>query len=339
MHDVAEVVIKKLMAREPYKPSPDWNYAHSAGATCARELAYWRLHPDKALPHDDELMLIFAHGHWVAKEALSQLEKGGYEVTEQEALFEDKALRLRGRIDCKIRVDGHKRPVEVKGYHPNTWMRLNSITDFMESDHEYLRRVPGQLLSYMLMSGRAGDEIGLLYLVNKLTGKPKRIELALEGPTLEWGEKLLKKLETVNKAVDKKVLPDRIPYTPDICGSCPFRATCLTEMPPEAEIVVLDPEKQVELLALLKTYDENKPAHKLYEKADKTISEIVKQVAKADMIVLGDYQIKLSRYTQERPDTKKMPPEIKKLYIKEIPVTKKTIVNTTVKEKQEGEEE
>lgn len=337
MHDVAAVVIKKLTQREPYKPSQDWNYAHSAGATCARELAYWRLHPEKALPTDPDLALVFEHGHWVAKEALAQLDKAGYEVTEQEALFEDKALRLRGRIDCKIRVDGHKRPVEIKGYHPNSWERLNSIEDFLTNDHEYLRRVPAQLLSYMLMSGRQGDEVGILYLLNKLTGRPKRIELKLEGETLVWGEALLKKLELVNKAVEKKVLPDRIQYKPDICGSCPFRADCLTEHPPEAEIVVMDPEKQSELLALLKTYEENKAAHKVYEKADKAISEIVK-VVKADLIVLGDYNIRLSRYTQERVDSKKMPAEIKKLYIKDLPITKKTIVNTKVEEKQEEQE-
>lgn len=338
MHDVAEVVIKKMMTRDPYKPSPDWNYAHSAGGSCARELAYWRLHPEQALPHDPDLLLVFEHGHWVAKEALYQLDKAGYEVTEQEALFEDKALRLRGRIDCKIRVDGHKRPVEIKGYHPNTWTRLNAISDFLESDHEYLRRVPGQLLSYMLMSGRQGDEIGLLYLVNKLTGKPKRIELALEGPTLEWGEKMLKKLELVNKAVEKKVLPDRIPYTPDICGSCPFRGHCLSEMPPEARIAVLDPEKAAELLGLLKTYEETKAVAKQYKTADDAISEIVK-VMDTDLIVLGDYEIKLSRHSQERVDPKKMPPEIKKLYVKSSPVTRKTIKNTKVVEKQEEQDQ
>lgn len=338
MHDVAEVVIKKLTTREKYTPSPDWNYAHVAGSSCARELAYWRLHPDQAMAHDAELFLIFAHGHWVAKEALSQLDKAGYEVSEQEASFEDRQLRLRGRIDCKIRLDSHKRPVEIKGYHPATWNRLNTIQDFMDSDHEYLRRVPGQLLSYMLMGGRQGDETGIFYLVNKLTGKPKTILLHLEGATLVWGEAMLKRLETVNKAVEKKTLPERIPYEHNVCGSCPFRVPCLSEMPSNVkDPVVLDPEKQAELMALLKTWEETKGAAKKYKDADEDIGEIVKATS-ADQIVLGDYIIKLSRFDQERVDSKKMPPDIKKLYLKTISTVRKTITNSKVPEKQQPQE-
>lgn len=337
-HDVAEVVIKKLSQRESYNPSPEWNYAHSAGGTCARELAYWRLSPDKALPADPELALIFAHGAWVAKEALAQLDKAGYEVTETEAAFQDPKLRLRGRIDCKIRMDGLKRPVEIKGYHPNIWSRLNSIDDFLESDREYLRRVPGQLLSYMLMGGTKGDELGILYLLNKLTGKPKQIVLKLEGAVLEWGEAMLKKLELVNKHVEKGELPERIPYKSDVCGSCAFRMHCLSEMPPEADITVLSDEAAVELLALVKTFDENREAHKRYEKADKAIQEIVKPL-KTKVVVVGDWQIRLTHSTQERVDSKKMTPEERKKYLKEIPMVRKTIVNMKAPQVQEPQEE
>lgn len=287
MHDPAAVVIQKLTKREhEYRPSPDWNYAYRAGATCPRELAYWRLHPELALAEDPGLLIIFEHGKWVEKEAVAQLEGAGYEVTERDAAFEWKAMQLRGRMDCKVRMDDRKRPVEVKGYHPNVWERLNSIEDFLGSDREWLRRVPGQLLSYILCDGTS--EQAFLYLLNKASGKPKSIPLALEGRTLEWGEAMLKRLEIVNAAVARKELPPRIEFDEDVCGVCPFRGHCLKDVPAGKSPVVLSPEDATELHALLQEREALTASKKRYETVDKEISKMVKGY---ERVVLGDYLV------------------------------------------------
>ena len=65
MHDLAAVVIAKLKARDTYHQAKEWNYAHAAGASCTRELAYRRLYPELALPPDDDLAIIFRHGKWM----------------------------------------------------------------------------------------------------------------------------------------------------------------------------------------------------------------------------------------------------------------------------------
>jgi len=328
---VAEVVIGKLKKRDSYLPSKDWNYAHAVGGSCARELAYWRIEPESALPTDPGLALIFAHGKWLEKEGLFQLEQAGYEVSEQDAAFEWKAMQLRGRVDCKIRVDKAKRPVEIKGYEPRSWAKLNTITDFLESPREYLRRVPGQLLSYILMDGKS--DRAMLYLINKLTGEPKSIELRLEGETLEWGEALLKKLEVVNKAVASKSLPERIPYEETVCGRCPFRAKCLTDIPAIGEGPAnLDPEREAELLDLLKEWDEVRGPHKRYEKVDEAIKTLVKGIPK---IILDKFIVTGQEVEQTRVNAKRMPPKTKARWSDTTKYWKK---NITVVEEQPPEE-
>lgn len=285
-HDPAQVVIEKLTRKEPYRTSTDWNHAHRAGATCPRELAYWRLYPERALPEDPELSIIFRHGYWMEREAVGQLVDAGYEVSEQDAAFEWRDMRLRGRIDCKIRINGAKRPVEIKGYSPLMWDRLNRIEDFLESDKEYLRRVPGQLLSYILLDG--SSEWAMLYMINKVTGKPKTIRLALEGKTLEWGEAMLKRLQVVNAAVEKKELPERIEYDDSVCGVCPFRGDCLKDIPAGKDLTVLDPEKAQDLLELLEERAALMAAHKRFEVVDR---EIAKRVKGIERLVVGDWLI------------------------------------------------
>ena len=203
-----------------------------------------------------------------------------------DAALEWKEMRLRGRIDGKVRLEGKKRPFEVKSYAPWSWARLNTIDDFLKSDHEYLRRVPGQLLSYILADG--SDE-AFLYLTNKLTGKPKTIWLRLEGDTLEWGEAMLKRLEVVNKAVDKGELPERIPFDESTCGSCPFRGTCLKDMPAVQGPAMLSPERQAELLAMLQEWHTLKEAHKRYDDLDDEIKAMVKGIPS---LIVGDFLVK-----------------------------------------------
>jgi hypothetical protein len=286
MSDVAKVVIKKIIAdRDTYLHKREWNNAHLAGATCARELTYWRLKPEWALPNDPELELFFAHGKWVEKEANAQLEKAGYEVYERDRPYEWPKMRLSGRIDGKIRENGEKIPIEIKGYAPWVWSKLNTIDDFFKSDIEYLRRVPGQLLSYVLMGN---SQRGILYLVNKLSGKPKTIMLTANDSTLEWGEKMLKKLERVNRAVRREVPPERIPYDESVCGVCRFRHKCLTEIKPAKGLKVLKGAKAEELLELLDERDRLAKAHRDYEKADAEVSRIVEGRTK---LVVGDWLV------------------------------------------------
>ena len=296
---IDNVIIKKIQERPPILPAREWNSAHRAGATCARELAYWRLEPTKALPDDKELLLYFEHGHWVEREAIRNLENAGYEVKERDFPFEWPKMQLRGHMDGKIFLDGGKRPIEVKGYAPWVWARMNTIADFLNSDVEYLRRVPGQLLSYILLDGKS--KFGLLHLLNKMNGKPKTIRLSLEGETLVWGEAMLKQLERVNKAVKRGVPPERIKYEETVCGECRFRHICLKEIRPVKGLTVFRGEKYEHLLELLQARARLKDAHANYEQVDSEIGEMVKGLKKVvcdDWIISGQ-EVKVGRQVRK----------------------------------------
>jgi len=288
---IDRVVIRKIQDRPPHLPTREWNQAHRAGATCARELAYWRLEPTKALPDDDELKLYFAHGHWVEREAVRNLEEAGFAVTERDSQFEWPEMQLRGHMDGKVfPVDSKKVPLEIKGYAPWVWAKMNTIEDFQNSPTEYLRRVPGQLFFYLKLDNQNGrkTDFGLLHLVNKQNGKPKTIRLDLSGKTLVWGEEMLKKLERVNKAVKRKIPPERIPYEENVCGVCHFRHICLKDIRPVKGITVFRGAKYDHLLELLEARARLKDAVMNYDQVDSEIGELTKNRIK---VVCGDWII------------------------------------------------
>lgn len=332
-HDIAGVVVRKLMDRPHYDRNKAWNQAHEAGGSCARQLTYARLQPEDALQPDEGLLLVFEHGRWMEREAVAQLERAGYEVTERDAAFEWREMQLRGRVDGKIRLSQKKRPLEIKGYMSATWAKLNRIEDFLESPKEYLRRVPGQLLSYMLLDGKSDEAV--LYLIDKVNGRPKTITLRLEGPTLEWGEAMLKRLELVNKAVADGKLPERIPYEEGVCGSCAFRHICLTEMPAKG----VGPEQlpasvMDDLLELLTEREKLDPERKAWTKADDAVKSIVKGHPK---ILVGPYAVTGQWVPTKRVNPKRMPAKTRARYTDEKEEWRKHIENLETA-KQQSEE-
>lgn len=289
-HDknVARVVAAHYQKpREPW--ISEWNWASEAGDPCVRMLAYRRLKPEAALPPSEDLAFTFKHGHWVEKEALDELAGAGYEIVEQQRPFTDRKMKVRGKIDGKIVLRferPRKLPFEIKGYAPNTWKRINTVQDLVDSDLPYLKKVPAQMMLYLMLDpeGQKGDA-GILYLKNKLSGQPKQIVVPLDTGYAMW---LWKRIRLVNEHVRRRKLPPRIEYDEAVCGRCPFRHVCLGEMPAGASPLVLDPERQSELLELLRERERLDPLRKQFEEVDDRVKELVKGHPK---IILGDYII------------------------------------------------
>ena len=143
----------------------------------------------------------------------------------------------------------------------------------------------------------------ILLLKNKQSGQLKQIEITID---MDYSDKLVKKLELVNKHVAEKTYPDRISDR-TVCQYCDFRHICLPDEDSE-QIEITD---NAELLELLEEREELRQAAKDYEAVDKKLKEYWKHTETGTYLVGGKYQVKLSMckriiYT--------VPPEIKEQY-------------------------
>jgi hypothetical protein len=302
----------------------EWNWASEAGHPCLRFLAYRRLYPERALAHSEELAFIFRHGKYMEDEALDDLKSAGYELVEQQRSFTDRKLRCKGKIDAKIvlHTNGRtgKHPLEIKAYAPTTFARIHKVSDFIESDLPYLQTVPAQLTLYLMLDETAARE-GILFIKNKLTSIPKEIVVPIDQ---KYGLWIWRRLRIVNDHVRRKKLPPRIPFEENVCGRCPFRATCLQEMPAGPSPLVLDPEKMSDLMDLLAEREKLDPMRKTFEEVDARVKEIVRGHPK---VIVGDWIVSGKEIEQHRLDTKAMPDDVKKQYSKAVTYWRTSIVN------------
>lgn len=319
-------VVSSTFQKQRYPWVSEWTGAADAGDPCIRKLAYQRLDPERALPDDGEMAFLFKHGQWVEKETLAEMAEAGYEVVEQQRPFHDRELMVKGKIDGKLILHHNGRrfkpPFEIKGYAPTTWDRIDTAKDMLESNAGYLKKVPAQVMLYLVLDKEQDADAGILYMKNKLTGKPKTVIVPRDEKYAAW---LLKRLQMLRDYVQRKVLPPRIDFDESVCGKCPFRHVCLQEMPPGVNNpVVLDPAKAAILLELLETWWKLNPDRKVWTEVDKKISAIVRGHPK---IIVGDFVVTGTPGTQTRIDTDSISDEHRKLYEKTTPTWRKGIVN------------
>ena len=318
-------VIERTFMKQRYPWVSEWTGAADAGDPCLRKLVYQRLHPEAAIPDGGEMAFLFKHGQWVEKEVYAEMGEAGYEVVEQQRPFHDEDLKVKGKIDGKLVMthDGKriKPPFEIKGYAPATWDRINSAKDMLESHAGYLKKVPAQMTLYLVLDKQQEADAGILYMKNKLTGKPKMVVVPRDEGYVAW---LMGRLKVVREHVLAKKLPPRIEFEESSCGKCPFRVVCLRDMPAGPNPLVLDPEKAALLLELLEDWWENNNARKVWNEVDQKIKNITRGHRK---IIVGDFIVTGGPTTTNRINEELIPPEDLKKYKREEPGWKKTIVN------------
>ncbi len=318
-------VVERKFRQERYPWISEWTGAADAGDPCIRKLVYQRIAPEAALPDDGEMAFLFKHGQWVEKEVLAEMADAGYEVVEQQRPFHDEALKVKGKIDGKLMMHHQGKrtrpPFEIKGYAPSTWDQINSAKDMLDSHAGYLKKVPAQVTLYLVLDKEQDADAAVLYMKNKMTGKPKTIIVPRDEAYASW---LMGRLRMVRDYVLRKELPPRIEFDETICGKCQFRATCLKEMPAGPNPLVLDPEKQTLLAELLQEWWSLKPGAKMWDALDKKLQAMVKGHQK---IIIGDYIVTGNWIPGTRVDQKAMSEEHRKLYEKDSPSWRKLVVN------------
>jgi len=167
MIDLEAKVRERLEQKRRVTPCHS-NRASSIGHECERYGTYCRTNwEDRTLP-DTGLLYIFELGNDFEDIALRRLADAGFKITNQQRDYCHKETMITGHIDGLIVIDGKEYPLEIKSMSPFIWPRVRSAEDMLKSDRPYLRRYPAQLQLYMFLSE---CEKGVIYLVNKLTGR------------------------------------------------------------------------------------------------------------------------------------------------------------------------
>jgi hypothetical protein len=273
MIDVAKKVVEAVEKNIKVWPR-DVNWASDAGHPCVRYLVFSRIAWQMKVPPDTTLQFIFKRG--AAAEAVidEELKLAGFKIVEHGRPYEDESLKIRGKIDRKLEIDGVRVPVEYKTVSPREIDHINSVEDMIAHDKVYIRQWPAQLLLYMLMSG---SDLGLFYLKNSLTWYPKSIWVTL-AEKMPYVYGLIDKLREVNYHAEKGIVPEIWPADISICDRCGFFLPCepIKHFGAEAQIML-----QTELEDLLDERGRLQDSYKRYGVVDKQVKEQFEGVEKA----------------------------------------------------------
>lgn len=211
--------------REKWRPTSHW--ASNAGHPCEFYLWGRLVHWDKLSQPDTGLLGIFRNGRDTEEAILADLREAGYETLKAQQGFEDKRLRLRGKVDTFLRKPHHPilgtaRPVEVKSMHPAIFETVHGFRDLMDSRKAHLRKYPGQVLSYGWLTGE--PLVGLV--LRDKSSRATRVIWAWVEDWLDELEAMVSRLERVNVRLDSGEPPEPIGYSADLCEYCEVGGLC-----------------------------------------------------------------------------------------------------------------
>jgi CRISPR/Cas system-associated exonuclease Cas4 (RecB family) len=246
---------------------------------CDRAIVYGVTHWDQKPLHDVDLQARFDVGNLWEREIIRELEGLGYRIIMSQAPVEIKGrggeFLATGRVDGFIQVGREKIPFEIKSLNVMVYDRIDSAEDFQKK--AWLRRYIRQIQLYCFGNNM---EYGL-FIITDCLGHWKVIPIYLDYGECEL---ILKRLEGVHPHIQAKTFPDRITYSEEVCGRCPFAQICLQDIiRTEAEILT-DPA----LIEELNERESLKDASRRYKKIDDAVKLKLQNIPKG---LAGDFMI------------------------------------------------
>ena len=249
------------------------NRASALGDPCERKLVYMRTRWKDAEPPSPELQAIFGLGDLFERHAIRKLEDLGYRIFEQQTALEFPEERITGHIDAMI---GHEdfgdvlHVMDVKSCSPYIFGTIESAADLYNHKSAHVRRYPAQIQLYLVMKADTEEQRGLILFINKTSGLFREIWIDLD---LDYCEGLLQKASRINRHVDKGTLPDRLPWSREICGRCEYRGICVPDLTQAEALVWMD---DPELEEALEERDKLQTSARDYQGFDAAIRDAVK---------------------------------------------------------------
>lgn len=259
---------------------------------------HWK---DLPLP-PGETELLFEEGHLHEDAIARRLEDDGWKIWKPRKAVDWKAYQITGSLDregtppqaiCEefgIAPDTIF-PLEMKALEPHSWGKINSAADMLNAKQPWLRKYPGQLLMYLLLTE---SPEGFFILKNKVTGRLKYLPMVLED-WLSLGTRLLDLAQEVNTYIAAGNSPPVKDYEEAVCGRCHARSICMPGEVGPGAIPLIDDEIE----AALQRRDELKPLADEFKAIDDEVKEKAKLASPEDgKLVCGDWEIAVKTVTK-----------------------------------------
>jgi len=180
----------------------------------------------------------------------------------------------------------------MKALEPHSWEKVDSIADMLNARQPWLRKYPGQLLTYLLLEEQP---VGIFVLKNKVRGALKYLPMVLDE-WLDLGERLLRLCEEVNRHLAEDSEPPVTGYEEAVCGRCRARMVCLPGEAGPGAIPIIE-EEMAEALA---RREELKPLAEEYAEVDGLVKEKAKAAAEVDGdLVCADWLLSVKTVRRE----------------------------------------
>jgi len=264
------------------------NRASNIGASCLRQLVYYRVAWEQQIPPDVRLQMIFGEGNLQETAVITLMTDSGFEVFEQQAAHHDKRANLSCHIDAKARdpkgivLDGELFVVEIKSMSPHIFSTIKDVNSFQS--RPWLRKYPAQIQSYMFF---CSIEHGVMICKDKSTGEIKEVWFELD---IDYMDGILKKCDEINEIVSchsnlnyavseesEAFLPPRVDDLEE-CKYCPFRLLCRPAIDFTAPLQIEDNPLAE---SLIDDHERLKEDGKAYNTVHKSLMDMLKASGKA----------------------------------------------------------
>lgn len=293
------------------KPKPRKSIWASQIPDCERQGVYEFLNwKDKKL-HDWKLEALFEAGRNSEDNYKAQLRELKMELVEDGVSIGDDMVKkygVHGYLDTRIKWEGKRVPVEMKMMSPMIFDKMRDGVEGIEAMKRFFwtRKYIRQGLVYLLGT----NEEVLMFALTNGRGDWKFPILELD---YEVAGEILNKVERINKAVEKKELPERVPFDNELCGRCAFQHICIPDINADPRVRFVDNHLMADILERRAWLEENA---KEFAKLDKKLKGSGKQAGMLDgieneVLTVGNFVI--TRTTKPTPKYE-VPEEIKKQY-------------------------
>ena len=289
-----EEKIAAMFERDARVSRPTMVRASEIGHPCERYLALnlreWHL----AKPPSATLMSIFQLGNIIEAEALSQMQRAGLIVTNQQRDFPKSKLGLASvHVDAFVAPaddPGAWCPIDVKSMNPAHWQQINTPQDILTHGSWFVRKYFAQIQVYAHESGASQ---GVLYLFNKVTGEGKSIWIEHDAKYCDGLRRKANRAKRWAARKDKR-LPARVEYCA-MCETCRLKDACMPSMDFTDEGEITDGPGRDLLVGLLKQraklVKQAAPLSKI-KKACDVVNDMIRGLVEGKpQVVAGDYLI------------------------------------------------